>query len=140
MYILDTNVISELRKIRVGTANPNVAAWAKSVQFSTLFVSTISIMEIEIGVLSLERKDATQGHLLRSWLENIVLPKFSGRILPVDTDVARQCARLHVPNRRNERDAVIAATGLVYGMPIVTRNVADFMDTGVTILNPWDKP
>jgi predicted nucleic acid-binding protein len=138
MFVLDTNVVSELRKVRLGKADANVAAWAQSVDAADLFVSAITIMELELGVLSIERKDSAQGAMLRSWLEQQVLPEFSARTLPVDTAVAQRCAHLHVPNKRGERDALIAATALVHGMTVVTRNVADFNLTGVTILNPWD--
>jgi len=135
MYVLDTNVLSELRKIRLGKADANVAAWTENVDATNLFVSAISIMELELGVLSIERKDATQGARLRAWLEQHVLPEFSGRTLPIDTAVAQRCARLHIPDKR---DALIAATALVHGMAVVTRNVADFKPTGVTIVNPWE--
>lgn len=138
MYVLDTNVVSELRKVRLGKANPNVVAWSESVDATDLFVSAITIMELELGVLSIERRDASQGTLLRSWLELHVLPEFSGRTLPIDTAVAQRCARLHVPDKRDERDALIAATALVHGMTVVTRNEADFKPTGVTIINPWE--
>ena len=138
MFVLDTNVVSELRKVRLGKADTNVATWTESVDAADLFVSAITIMELELGVLSIERKDATQGAMLRSWLEQQVLPEFSGRTLPVDTAVAQCCARLHVPDKRNERDALVAATALVHGMTIVTRNVVDFKPTGVSILNPWE--
>ncbi|MBV2208614.1 MAG: type II toxin-antitoxin system VapC family toxin [Thermomonas sp.] len=138
MYVLDTNVLSELRKVRLGKANVNVAAWSESVDAADLFLSAITIMELELGVLSIERKDAAQGAVLRTWLERQVLPEFSERILPVDTAVAQRCARLHVPNKRNERDALIAATALVHGMTVVTRNVADFEPSGVAIANPWE--
>ena len=138
MYVLDTNVLSELRKLHSGKADANVNAWAGSVDASDLFISAITIMELELGVLSIERKDARHGALLRSWLENQVLPEFADRTLPVDTVVAQRCARLHVPDRRNERDALIAATALVHGMTVVTHNVADFTPTGVSILNPWE--
>ncbi|CAM5785290.1 type II toxin-antitoxin system VapC family toxin [Castellaniella caeni] len=137
MYVLDTNVLSELRKVRLGKADANVTAWAESVDAADLFVSAITIMEVELGVLSIERKDATQGAMLRAWLDQHVLPEFSGRTLPIDTAVAQRCARLHVPDKRGERDALIAATALVHGMTVVTRNVADFKPTGVTIVNPW---
>ncbi len=137
MYILDTNVVSELRKARTGKIDANVAAWAESMDASALFVSSITIMELELGILSVERRDAIQGSLLRSWLEQHVLPEFSGRTLSVDTAVALRCARLHVPDKRGERDALIAATALVHGMTVVTRNVADFEPTGVAIINPW---
>ncbi|WP_265287685.1 type II toxin-antitoxin system VapC family toxin [Verminephrobacter eiseniae] len=138
MYVLDTNVVSELRKVRLGKADAGVTAWTQSVDAADLFVSAITIMELELGVLSIERKDATQGAMLRSWLEQQVLPEFSGRTLPVDTAVARRCARLHVPDKRGERDALIAATALVHGMTVVTRNVGDFRFTGVIVLNPWN--
>lgn len=138
MFVLDTNVVSELRKVRLGKAETNLTAWTNSVDAAELFVSAITIMELELGVLSIERKDATQGALLRSWLEQHVLPEFSRRTLPVDTAVAQRCARLHVPDQRGERDALIAATALVHGMTVVTRNVADFKPTGVLLINPWE--
>lgn len=102
-----------------------------------LFVSSITLMELELGILSFERRDALQGAVLRSWFEQHVLPEFSGRTLAVDTAVALRCARLHVPDKRGERDALIAATALVHGMTVVTRNVPDFEPTGVQIINPW---
>lgn len=130
-------MVSELRKAKSGRADPAVVAWAKFVQASELFVSAITILELETGVLQIERRDAVQGGLLRAWLDQQVLPGFTGRILAVDTAVARRCARLHVPDPRTERDALIAATALVHGMTVVTRNVADFTTTGVPVLNPW---
>lgn len=138
MYVLDTNVVSELRKVRTGKADANVAAWAATVDAAALFVSAITIMELETGVLLVERRDAVQGAMLRTWLAQHVLPEFTGRVLPVDTAVAQRCAKLHVPDRCADRDALIAATALVHGMTVVTRNVADFVATGVALLNPWD--
>ena len=76
--------------------------------------------------------------MLRAWLELQVLPEFAARTLPVDAALAQRCARLHVPDKRGERDALIAATALVHGMTLVTRNLADFKPTGVTLLNPWE--
>lgn len=137
MYLLDTNVVSELRKVSHGKADKNVSRWAKSVDAANLFVSAITIMELELGVLAIERKDASQGAMLRTWLEQQVLPEFANRTLAVDTVIAQRCARLHVPDKRGERDALIAATALVHGMKVVTRNVADFEPTGVNIINPW---
>ena len=137
MFVLDTNVVSELRKVRSGKADANVTAWAESVDAADLFVSAITIMELELGVLSIERKDAKQGALLRAWLEQHVVPEFSSRTLPVDTAVAQRCARLHVPDKRSERDALIAATALVHGMAVVTRKVDDFKPTGVPVVSPW---
>jgi|SRR5436190_7830253 len=138
MYLLDTNVISELRKAKSGKANKNVIAWAKDISPSSLFVSVISILELETGILLVERRDPTQGAVLRSWLNAHVLPVFSERILYLDVAVAQRCARLHVPDPRSDRDAIIAATALVHGMTVVTRNVTDFNQTGVEILNPWE--
>ncbi|ATS40905.1 type II toxin-antitoxin system VapC family toxin [Xanthomonas citri] len=138
MYVLDTNVLSELRKVSLGKADANVAAWAERVDAADLFVSVITVMELELGVLSIERRDPAQGATLRSWLEQRLLPEFYGRILPIDTAVAQRCARLHVPDKRGERDALIAATALVHGMAVVTRNAADFQPTGVTVVNPWE--
>ena len=138
MYVLDTNVVSELRKVRLGKADARVAAWTESVDASDLFLSAITIMELELGVLAIERKDSAQGTVLRAWLEQQVLPEFAARTLPIDTAVAQRCARLHVPDRRGERDALIAATALVHGMTVVTRNRADFEPTGVGIVNPWE--
>jgi hypothetical protein len=140
MFLLDTNVVSELRKARTGKAHPNVVAWVRTVQDSSLFLSVIVVQELETGVLQLERKDLVQGAILRNWLDEHVLPTFAGRVLPVDTAVARRGARLHVPDPRPYRDGLIAATALVHGMTIVTRNVADFHATGAPILNPWDAP
>lgn len=135
MFILDTNVISELRK--AGRADPGVQAWAASAPTGSLYLSAVTILELEMGVLRVERRDPAQGSLLRRWLEQQVLPAFAGRILPVDTAVAQRCARLHVPNPQSERDALIAATALIHGMTVVTRNSADFTHSGVTLVNPW---
>lgn len=137
MFVLDTNVVSELRKVHAGKADPQVAAWAARVDAASLFLSVVSVMELEAGVLQIERRDASQGAILRKWLEQHVLPAFTNRILGIDALVARRCARLHIPDRRSERDALIAATALVHGMSVVTRNVADFAATGVEIVNPW---
>ncbi|MDN5870990.1 MAG: type II toxin-antitoxin system VapC family toxin [Nitrococcus sp.] len=137
MYLLDTNVVSELRKAKAGKADKNVKAWADSVSATSLYLSAIAILELETGVLLIERRDPLQGRILRGWLEDHVLPAFSERILAVDTAVARRCAKLHVPDRRSDRDALIAATALVHRMAIVTRNVADFEPTGVKLINPW---
>ena len=137
MFILDTNLVSELRKVRLGKADERVATWADSVDATKLYLSVITIQELEIGVLLAERRDPAQGAMFRTWLNSHVLPAFAGRILPIDTAVAQRSARLHVPNPRPIRDALIAATALVHGMTVATRNVADFESTGVQTLNPW---
>lgn len=137
MYLLDTNVISEMRKIRAGKADSNVDAWSRSVPATSLYLSATEVQELDIGVLQLERRDQAQGAVLRAWLDDHVLPSFGDRVLPVDTTVARRSAALHVPNPRSYRDSLIAATALVHGMTVVTRNVADFEGTGAILLNPW---
>lgn len=138
MYLLDTNVVSELRKSRTRRTSAPVQRWIDSVPTSNLFLSALTVLELEIGVRQLLRKDAAQGAILHHWLRNQVIPSFADRILPIDTAVAQRCAALHVPVSRSNYDALIAATALLHGMTIVTRNVADFAPTGVPVLNPWE--
>ena len=135
-FLLDTNVLSELR--RADKANAKVVAWASSVPTTATFLSVITVLEIEVGALSVARRDEAQGTMLRAWIDRQVLPRFKGRILAIDTTVAQRGACLHVPDPRAERDALIAATGLVHGLTVVTRNLADFEPTGVRTLNPWE--
>jgi len=135
-FLLDTNVVSELRK-HPDRVDPGVRAWAEVISPHLMHVSVISIMEIEIGVARAERRDPEQGKALRAWLSNQVMPAFDGRILPVDLAVARSAAARHVPDPRPERDCLIAATGDVHGLTVVTRNVADFEPLGVAVTNPW---
>jgi len=138
MYLLDTNALSELRKRRSGKINAAVEAWAGTVDQAELYLSVITIMEVELGIALLERRDAHQAGVLRLWLHERVMPAFAGRILPITTPIALRCARLHVPDTKSERDAWIAATGLTHDLTIVTRNVADFAGTGATLLDPWN--
>jgi predicted nucleic acid-binding protein len=140
MFVLDTNVVSELRKIRLGNADKNVAQWADSVDSADLYLSAVTVQELEIGVLLVERRDPSQGVIFRTWFEAHVLPAFAGRILPVDTAVARRSAVLHVPNPGPFRDCLIAATALVHKMTLVTRNAADFQASKVPLVNPWERP
>ena len=120
MYLLDTHVVSELRKIRLGKADPHVADWADSVDAVDLYLSVITVKELEIGVLLAESRDPSQGGIFRAWLNSHVLPAFTGRILVVDTAVAQRSARLHVPDPRPVRDGLIAATALVHGCLLYT--------------------
>ena len=138
MLLLDTNVVSELRKAKTGKIHPNVKIWAESVLPTQLFLSVVTLLELEMGIGLIERRDTAQAALLRTWFNHHVLPTFNGRILAVDSAVALCCGRLHVPDPRSDRDALIAATALVHDMTVVTRNVADFKPTGVQILNPWE--
>ena len=141
MVLLDTNVISELRKVRSGKADPQVVRWAQRQDATDLYLSVITVQELEIGVLLAERRDPVHGAPLRRWLDEQVLPAFADRILPVNQAVSLKSASLHVPDPKPIRDGLIAATALVHGMTVVTRNVADFKGTGVLILNPWsDSP
>lgn len=137
MFLLDTNVISELRKAGDGRADANVTAWLAAADAAHFYVSVVTLMELELGILSMERRDTKQGARLRAWMSKHVLPEFSQRTLPVDSAVALRCAGLHVPDPRPERDAYIAATALVHDMTVVTRNDEDFDPTGVATLNPW---
>jgi len=137
MYLLDTNVVSELRKQSSGKADRNVVQWATSVSPQQLYLSAITILELELGVLRAEKRDPAQGRLLRAWLDEKVGTAFESRILPVDSAVARCCARLHFPDPKSDRDAMIAATAVTHDMLVVTRNVADFVMDGVEQFNPW---
>lgn len=135
MFLIDTNVISELRNPRI--ADPSVMAWAESLHRNDWYLSAITILELERGALRAARKDERKGAMLISWLKDRVLPEFSGRVLAVDLAVALRCATLHVPDPRPERDAMIAATALVHGLTVVTRNVGDFVSCGAPTLDPW---
>lgn len=136
MYLMDTNVISEIRKNK--KADSNVISWANTISTASLFLSVISILEIEMEILQKERQNSSQGSILRTWLNSHVFPAFSERIINIDIAVAQRCAKLHTPDRRSERDALIAATALVHGLVVVTRNIKDFEETGVQLLNPWE--
>ena len=136
-YLLDTNVISELRKVGDGKADANVTKWIGAQDSRDLFISAITILEIERGILGIQRRDAVQGSRLRRWMDSRVRPEFAERVLPIDDAIATRCAHLHIPDRRNEADALIAATALVHDLAIVTRNVQDFDDTGVVVIDPW---
>jgi predicted nucleic acid-binding protein len=136
MYLIDTNVVSELR--RRERAAPRVREWAGGASDTDSYLSVITILEIQKGILMVERRDERQAQSLQSWLDSALLPRFATRILSIDAAVARRCAALHVPDPRPDRDALIAATALVHGLTVVTRNSSDFEGTGVKLLNPWD--
>jgi toxin FitB len=138
MFVLDTNVVSELRKAKAGKANKGVVDWAHRVPAALMFLSVISLQELEHGVLLAERRDRRKGKVLREWLDDSVLPAFADRIVPVDTPVALQAAALHVPDPAPVRDALIGATALVHGMTVVTRNTIDFERyAGLEVIDPW---
>ncbi|MYB35467.1 MAG: type II toxin-antitoxin system VapC family toxin [Gammaproteobacteria bacterium] len=137
MFLLDTNVISELRKIGDARVNVNVATWVAEQDAESFHISALTLLEIEIGILRIKRRDTEQGNRLREWMDRNVLTEFLGRILPVDAAIALKCAKLHVPDPRPERDVLIAATAMVHGMTVVTRNLADFDFAEVKTINPW---
>lgn len=138
MFVLDTNVVFELRKIRSGRADANVARWADRVDAADLYLSVVTVQELEIGVLLIERRNPGQGAILRAWMTGHLLPAFANRILPVDIAVAQHSAKLQVPVTRPIREGLIAATALVHGMTVATRNVSDFLPTGVPVVDPWN--
>ena len=137
IFLLDTNVISELRNAGDGRADANVTAWVAAQDATAFLISAITILELERGVLSVQRRDPKQGGRLRTWPDDHVRPQFAGRILPIDDAIAIRCAQLHIPDRRNEADALIAATALVHNLSVMTRNVKDFQETGVVVIDPW---
>lgn len=137
MFLLDTNVVSELRKIGFGRADPQLEKWATSTPGTQTFISVITVFEIERGILLIERRDRQQGQVLRRWLNNYVLTHYSDRILPISTRIAQRCASLHSPDPMPDYDAFIVATALEHGLTVVTRNASDFERTGVKLLNPW---
>lgn len=138
MFVLDTNVVSELRKVRSGKANAGVAEWAAQTPSASMFVSAITIHELEHGVLLLERSDPAQGAILRAWLDRSVAAAFSERVLAVDDRVVRRAAALHVPDPAPFRDALIGGTALAHGMTVVTRDLKDFARFGgLDALSPW---
>lgn len=138
MYVLDTNIVSEIRKIKTGKADPGVVAWTRRVATGLTYISAITIQELEHGVLLAERRDPAAGSVLRSWLDNDVYNAFEQRILPIDATVARLAAALHVPSPAPVNDALIAATAMANGMAVVTRNSSDFERfDSLQVLNPW---
>ena len=144
MYLLDTNVLSEIRKasrIKASSAKMDrrVENWVNSVSPFDLYMSVVSILELERGFNLLKPRDPAQAEVIRLWVRNRILPSFDGRILPVDLAVAQRCAALVIPKAIEYRDSLIAATALVHGMTIVTRNVRHFEPTGAALLNPWDE-
>jgi predicted nucleic acid-binding protein len=138
MFLVDTNVVSELRRHATGLADPRVVAWARAVPLAVQFVSAVTLAELEVDVLRIERRDRRQGAALRRWFDEDVRPAFADRVLPVDAAVARRAAALHVPDPAPAHDALIAATALVHGLTVATRDVADFARfDGVRVLDPW---
>ena len=137
MFLLDTNVISELRKSRTRRIDPHVQRWADTQPAESLFISVVNVLELELGVLLTERRDKPSGKVLRRWLEEKVMPAFKGRILDLDQPIARRCAAMHVPDPAPDRDSLIAATAMHHQLTVVTRDTEPFERCGVALLNPW---
>ncbi len=137
MFVLDTNVVSELRNGK-RQQSPEVRSWAAAQPAHKLYLAAVTILELEIGVLLMQRKDPAKGAVLRAWM-SAVQATFSGRILAFTENTALRCAPMHVPNPKPDRDAAIAATALEHGFTVATRNVGDFSTTGVALVNPWGR-
>ena len=138
MFLLDTNAVSEARKVLSGRANPGFAEWLVSTSAIQYYLSTISVFELEMGVLLMENRDARQGASLRIWLDKQVKPTFVGRILALDNEIAVCAAKLHVPKPASDRDAFIAATAMVHNLTLVTRNIRDFKRfPDLLLVCPW---
>ncbi len=137
MFLLDTNVVSELRKVGTQKISHPVEQWAKKTPGAQTYLSVVTIFELERGVLRVERRDAAQGKVLRQWLSSRVLQEYADRIIPISLPIAQRCAQLHVPDPMPDYDAWIAATALEHGLTVITRNVGDFEKTGVNLINPW---
>lgn len=138
MFVLDTNIVSELRKVRAARTSHVFAKWAERTDLAKAFLCPATIMELEIGILRLERKDPKQALVLRQWLSASVLGQFRNRILPVTAEVAQRAAYLFEnTNAQSYPDALIAATAYVHNMAVVTRNKNHFAGAGVKIIDPF---
>ena len=138
MYLLDTNIVSESRKLGTSRIDPNAARWLSEIDAETTFVSAMTIFELELGIQQMERRDTKQGQALRRWFDDQVMTIYEHRTLPLTRAVATICAGLHIPDTKSERDAWIAATALDAKLTLVSRNVADFANMGVGLVNPFE--
>ena len=134
MYLLDTPVVLELRKAKAGRTDAGLATWAAGVSRQNLFLSALSLLELENGARRTEKQDKSGAAALRGWIADQVMPAFEGRILAVDAPVVRRRAQLALPDTR---DALLAATAIEHGLTLVTRQTAAFKGTRVKLFNPW---
>lgn len=135
-FLLDTNVISELRK-PPDRRDQCVDRWARQLTPADSYLSVITLLELRAGIENKRRTDPAQADSLDKWLSDTVLPIYAGRVLDIDKRVADGAARLHVPQRRPAHDALIAATATTFGLTLATRNKSDFLPMGIAFVNPW---
>ena len=140
MYLLDTNIVSESRKLGTSRVDPFAARWLDRIDVEQTYLSAMTVFELERGVRQMERRDAAQGAMLRRWLSEQVMTTYESRILPMSGAVALVCAGLHIPDPKSERDAWIAATAIDAGLTLATRNVGDFAGLSVDLINPFERP
>jgi predicted nucleic acid-binding protein len=133
-YLIDTNVVSELRKGR--RCDPGVAAWFALVRSEDLYLSVLTVGELRKGIESIRRRDQPGAATLEAWLEDL-LETYSGRCLPVDRDIAEEWGRLNSAAPLPVIDSLIAATAKVHRLTLVTRNLRDVDRTGVDCINPF---
>ncbi|MBS9781668.1 MAG: type II toxin-antitoxin system VapC family toxin [Gammaproteobacteria bacterium] len=137
MYLLDTNILSEIRKIKQNRANENVVNWLANVLPTELYTNVVVLMEIEKGIVRLRRKDSQQADNLAAWYQTIK-PTFQNRIYSIDEKTASICATLHSPNPAPANDAWIAATAIQHNLVLATRNTNDFNFQGLQVFNPFE--
>jgi len=133
MFLLDTPVVYELRHARAGRAEAGLTAWASGVARERLFLSAISLVELETAAAEAARRDKAAGAMLRSWIDDQLVPAFEGHVLPLDAAVARRRGQLAIAETR---DALFAATALEHGLTLVTRNTAAFRGARVKLFDP----
>lgn len=138
MYLFDTNIVSEMRKIKRGDADKQLVTWLQSVSHTDFYTNAVVLMELQRGILGKVRKDPQQAKNLENWFQTAVKTMFEGRILPIDETTATICARLHVPNLTPENDAWIAASAIQHNLTLVTRNTKDFQHPNLRVFNPFE--
>jgi predicted nucleic acid-binding protein len=135
LFLLDTNVVSELRK--AARCDARVTAWQAAQKPEACFLSVITLLEIRLGIELARKSDREKAGVLEAWFEQRVKPGFAGRIIAVDEKISEMCGRLHAQRPRSFRGGLILSTAAVHSLTVVTRNVKDFADSGVAVIDPW---